>query len=292
MQRIRLLFGFAGLALLTLALGVSPARAESRYTTKSWEGQREDVTLEKEAPASRAVGNKEDFAALWKAWMGKDKLPEIDFEKEFVVILTSKTFVINSVALQVEQGHAYAVPVRKKDEKREVKGLAFAMGVFPREGITTFNGKPLPGPTLADDLRREVNELRAQVAELERRLDEPEIKQLRGTWRLSTGMQAGEVPKGLEKALIEILDRKITIKTENDEKPQMFGTILRVDPTQQPATMDLGYDGEEGILKGIYKLDKEVLKLCFSQPGRDRPREFSSKKGENTILLVLQRAPK
>ena len=48
---------------------------------------------------------------------------------------------------------------------------------------------------------------------------------------------------------------------------------------------------KELIGKGICELDKDVLKLCFAGKAMS-PKEFSSKKREGTVLMVLQRTHK
>jgi uncharacterized protein (TIGR03067 family) len=40
---------------------------------------------------------------------------------------------------------------------------------------------------------------------------------------------------------------------------------------------------------GIYLLDKSVLKLCWAEPDRERPRTFESKPKSKVTLIVLER---
>jgi uncharacterized protein (TIGR03067 family) len=296
MQGRRFLQSATGLAGLILLLAVPAGRADIVTPVKSWTGQLEDVGLEKEAPRGNVIGNKEDFAALWKTWMSKEKLPEINFDKEFVAVMTSRTFAANSIVMSVEKGNAHPIlagmPRKNDTEKiKEIKGFVFVIGVFSREMFKTVNGNALPGPTLADDLRREMRDLRARIATLERQVAEPELKKLEGTWKVTSVINEGaEVPeKQLENLKVAIAGDQVTIKIEG--KDEMLR--LTIDPTRKPVTVDLcPEDKTDEAVKGIYQLDKDTLKVCFTQPGSERPREIDSKKGDRSVLITLRREQK
>jgi uncharacterized protein (TIGR03067 family) len=66
----------------------------------------------------------------------------------------------------------------------------------------------------------------------------------------------------------------------------------KLDTSKKPAEIDLTITN--GVFKGktypgIYQLDGGTLKLCRNQPGQKRPTEFASKKGSDTMFLVLKR---
>src|SRR5262245_40673567 len=78
----------ASLAVLFVAL--SPAAAADKKPikpNKMWSGSVADQALQKDAP--RVIVNAKDLEKLWKAWMIKDEMPKVDFEKEIVVIATT-----------------------------------------------------------------------------------------------------------------------------------------------------------------------------------------------------------
>ena len=62
----------------------------------------------------------------------------------------------------------------------------------------------------------------------------------------------------------------------------------------QPARIDLTtvYQGDPTRLetKGIYSLGGDVLTYCVAAPGRPRPTEFATAKGDGHTLVVLKRA--
>jgi hypothetical protein len=126
--------------------GASPAHGAVIKSTKEWAGQLEDGKLKKEKPVDRLftadgfITNKEDFAKVWKAWMGKEKLPEIDFDKELVVVASSSKGRIFEILLIEEKGDVKTIAGSRA---AEVKGFTFMIAVFKREGIKTIDGQPI-----------------------------------------------------------------------------------------------------------------------------------------------------
>jgi uncharacterized protein (TIGR03067 family) len=300
MQRTLSLFWTAGMVLLLLTLAPPHMRAAITTPKKSWYGQLEDLALEKEVPGNGVIGNREDFAKLWKAWMGKEKVPEINFEKEFVVVRTARqfNFPVATVVLSVsKEGHAQPMIAsgsrpNQKQEKKDRKSFAFAIGVFQREGLKTVQGKRLPSPVLVDDLRQEIKELQARVEELERKLSEPELKKLQGPWQFTQFVVNGHPESAESREGMQGVIRGNVIQLKAKDKGDQAMRIS-LDPTAKPAALDLAPDSEKGVrLKGIYELDKDTLKFCFTMEGSERPKAFSSKEDEGTVLIVLQRSQK
>lgn len=70
---------------------------------------------------------------------------------------------------------------------------------------------------------------------------------------------------------------------------------LVIDPSKKPKTMD--YDITDGPNKGkkqlgIYEVDGDTAKFCFTSPGGERPTDFASKEGSGRILSVWKRSKK
>jgi uncharacterized protein (TIGR03067 family) len=66
-------------------------------------------------------------------------------------------------------------------------------------------------------------------------------------------------------------------------------TKFKIDAAAKPKAIDFGKEqGERKALKGIYSLDGDTLKLCLNLTG-ERPKEFKTKAGDKTNLLVLKR---
>ena len=123
--------------------------------------------------------------------------------------------------------------------------------------------------------------------------DSAAVKQLRGSWRPESVTESGrkltgadlEAYKGMT---LTIQDGKSTLKAAD-------GTVLsacelKVDAGRDPKTFDAKEVeglGVGRIYKGIWEVEGDTLKWCFST--KDRPKGFESKEGADVFLLVLRR---
>jgi uncharacterized protein (TIGR03067 family) len=116
---------------------------------------------------------------------------------------------------------------------------------------------------------------------------------LHGTWVVESQLENGEKSDlGDRRLELEIKDKRAVIRI-NDVKIE---AELRLDPATTPKIIDFELIPPDGAqkqqLEGIYELDaKGRLRICVKQPGpmRERPTEFESKAGSNTVLLTLKR---
>jgi uncharacterized protein (TIGR03067 family) len=79
----------------------------------------------------------------------------------------------------------------------------------------------------------------------------------------------------------------------------LFKGKITLDPSKQPKTLDMEltedaqghHQGE--VSPGIYAVEGDTLKWCNTAPGEpNRPKEFSTNKEKNHMLLVLKRDKK
>src|SRR5215208_1055073 len=111
--------------------GASPTHGADIKPSREWAGQLEDGNL-KQKPVDRLftadgfITNKEDFAKHWKAWMGKEKLPEIDFDKDLVVVASSSKGRVFEILLIEEKGDAKTIAGSRA---AEVKGFTFMIAI-------------------------------------------------------------------------------------------------------------------------------------------------------------------
>jgi len=120
-----------------------------------------------------------------------------------------------------------------------------------------------------------------------------ELKKFEGTWRfVSIEVEGDSVPDDL------FADDRLVLKgrqfTSNVKGNTTHG-VFKIDPTANPKTIDLTFTdgaGKDQTQKGIYELDGDKQKICFSLPGRPRPTEFVSKADSRLMIQVLERQKK
>src|SRR5204863_378408 len=64
-----------------------------------------------------------------------------------------------------------------------------------------------------------------------------------------------------------------------------------VDPTSNPKTLDVVSGKEKGksLLRAIYEIEGDTLKICFAVGQAKRPKEFNSKPGSESGITVYKR---
>jgi uncharacterized protein (TIGR03067 family) len=63
-----------------------------------------------------------------------------------------------------------------------------------------------------------------------------------------------------------------------------------LDATKTPREIDLVPDGpKKVVIKGIYKIEKGEVTMCYSVPGSERPKAFESKEGSGVTIAVWKK---
>jgi uncharacterized protein (TIGR03067 family) len=63
-----------------------------------------------------------------------------------------------------------------------------------------------------------------------------------------------------------------------------------LDAAKSPKEIDIVPGGQKKVvIKGIYKLEKDVLTICHAAPGGKRPTAFASKEGSGDTLTVWKK---
>ncbi len=114
---------------------------------------------------------------------------------------------------------------------------------------------------------------------------------LQGAWLVEKGIEDGvEMPaKEREKLKVEFKGDKILLHEDKMVETDGF----HLDAGKSPKAIDvIPEKKDEKPLLGIYQLEGDILKLCFSHQGQKRPGEFASTKESGTLLLYLKRVNK
>jgi len=75
----------------------------------------------------------------------------------------------------------------------------------------------------------------------------------------------------------------------------LFDSTYRLDPRPKPRHIEMtGTEGDAAgkLALGIYALDGDTLKICYTMPGTERPTAFESKPGSGAFLVTWTRVGK
>ena len=122
--------------------------------------------------------------------------------------------------------------------------------------------------------------------------DELDSEKLRGMWNCVSAVIDGRT---LSEETVKELKLTMTsdkYKTERGAQV-LFDSVHKLDLTKTPREIEM--IGTEGDLKGkaalgIYALEGDMLRICYSIPGKPRPTAFESKTGSGIFLVTWKRA--
>jgi uncharacterized protein (TIGR03067 family) len=116
--------------------------------------------------------------------------------------------------------------------------------------------------------------------------------QLQGTWQVVAIKPSGA--KGDEKETKQVkfifTDKKLAVDRGGKE---MHEARYQLDPSPKLKTIDVTFVSgpDEGkVLQGIFELDGDNLKICWSEKGTKRPDRLTAKADSARTLYVLKRA--
>jgi uncharacterized protein (TIGR03067 family) len=106
---------------------------------------------------------------------------------------------------------------------------------------------------------------------------------LEGTWVVVSITYNG-AEKAVNEKFIFFQGKNLIVKTKEGDREATF----KIDAK---GTIDItSSDDCRNTRKGIYQLKGDDLKLCYSLPGKDRPKDFTAEKNSGRSLIVLKRA--
>lgn len=117
---------------------------------------------------------------------------------------------------------------------------------------------------------------------------------LQGEWKMVSGESDGQ------KLSDNIIETGRRIMKGDETTVEINGNLLMkakitLDPSKKPKAIDYkiteGRNADKKVL-GIYELDGDTVKFCFSSPDAERPTDFTAKQGSKRVLSVWKRAKK
>jgi uncharacterized protein (TIGR03067 family) len=114
-----------------------------------------------------------------------------------------------------------------------------------------------------------------------------DLKALQGSWGLhSLKLMGNEMPIPMQgdKAITFVISKQRVKMMGGAEKAKELA--IKLDPKKKPGHIDLTEAGAKKTVKGIYKVEKEMLYLCFrvDNEGKERPKGFDDDKAATMIF--------
>jgi hypothetical protein len=128
-------------AVMFLAVGVAAADLKPVKPTNTWMGSIDDKKLAKEMPDSGVIVNAKDFEKLFKTWKVAETVPEVNFDKEIVLVAKTEGSILKLNPMLDEKGDLKSLGFASRDL---VPGFRYVIISVPKEGVKTVNGKELP----------------------------------------------------------------------------------------------------------------------------------------------------
>ena len=117
-------------------------------------------------------------------------------------------------------------------------------------------------------------------------------KQIEGKWRVVALVAFGNKSADEDAKRILVVNAADGTWSLHSEDKEIAKGTSTIDPTKKPKTIDFTQTEGEGKglqYLGIYELGEKTRKMCFAQPGKERPTEFSSSSDNQHILVSFER---
>ena len=119
-----------------------------------------------------------------------------------------------------------------------------------------------------------------------------DLKEMQGTWdRVSMELEGKEVPADTLKGWTATYKNDLLTLSSKDGVYRRI--LVTLDPSRKPKAMnswDLEGPFEDQTVPGIYEIDGDTMKVCFAEPGHERPKEFTTKQGPGFLYCVYKRS--
>ena len=115
-----------------------------------------------------------------------------------------------------------------------------------------------------------------------------DLEALQGEWKLVSATRDGKTMPTDDVKVMKCTIKGDKFTITRDGKVVEEGAV-KLDAAKKPREIDLPLgDGKKTAL-GIYELSGGKYKMCYSPPGKDRPKDFEAKEGTGHTLSVWER---
>ena len=118
---------------------------------------------------------------------------------------------------------------------------------------------------------------------------------IQGNWACAAAVIDGKPLDGKVTAKLKLVMTAERYRTERGDDEVLFDSTYRLDTGHDPKRIEM--TGTEGAAAGkpalgIYSLDGDTLRICYTMPGAERPKGFESKTGSKAFLATWTRVGK
>jgi RNA polymerase sigma factor (sigma-70 family) len=153
-------------------------------------------------------------------------------------------------------------------------------------GAMAFAHHQAPGEKIAITVKEPKSDQQPKEA------DKPkEDKALHGRWVCVEGRVDDQAIAEATRRGLQLLIDRDSYETV-DGKVVLFSGKYQVDPDADPKTIDIiatAGPNKGKASKGIYLIEEGMLRLCYGQPGKERPKKFASPRDSGVTLVVWKR---
>lgn len=129
-------------ASLFMSNAVGQPRPEFLQPSAQWTGVFKNEGPRSALPEGNLIAEEESWAKLWKAWRPEEELPEVDFAESIVYVGTAPG--PNRTLFSASRAADGELRITLGGTKIGGPGFGYVLAVLPREGLETYQGKPLP----------------------------------------------------------------------------------------------------------------------------------------------------
>jgi uncharacterized protein (TIGR03067 family) len=120
-----------------------------------------------------------------------------------------------------------------------------------------------------------------------------DLKALQGTWKLESVEARGQKEESddAKDIVLKITGERYEIRI----KDKIDGGTLKLDETKKPKTLDAtDTEGDDvgKVVKAIYELSGDTLRVCHAGDDDERPKEMATKEDSPVIMMTFKREKK